>query len=173
MQVADHTAALYTIWVGLVFCLCTPFAVFAVDRCGRRALLLGGGGGMTACLVGLAASFARLRQTSAETAGVLPQLCIALLLGFVGCFSVSWGPIAWVVPSELIGTRLRAKVIAIGTVANWLADYAVVGTFLSLTKAIGEAGSFALYAGINAAAVVFVYLLVPETRGMALEEAAR
>ena len=56
--------------------------------------------------------------------------------------------------------------------AQWLADYAVVGSFLTLTNSVGEAGTFALYAVINAAAVLFVCRLVPETKGRQLEEAA-
>jgi hypothetical protein len=67
---------------------------------------------------------------------------------------------------------LRAKVVALGTVMNWTADYAVVGSFLSLNHALGEAGSFALYALINLGAFVFVWLLVPETKGRQLEDVA-
>ena len=73
----------------------------------------------------------------------------------------------------MIPYQLRAKVVAAGTVANWLADYAVVGSFLSLNHAVGEAGSFALFAAINALAVVFVLLCVPETKGLGIEEASR
>ena len=52
---------------------------------------------------------------------------------------------------------------------NWLADYAVVGSFLSLTNAVGEPGSFAVFAVVNLAAFVFVLLWVPETKGTTLE----
>ena len=59
--------------------------------------------------------------------------------------------------------------VALGTVLNWVADYAVVGSFLSLTNALGEAGGFATYAVINALAFAFVLCLVPETKGRVLE----
>ena len=94
------------------------------------------------------------------------------MLCYVAAFSISWGPVAWVVPSELVPSSLRAKVVAVGTVANWVADYLVVGTFLSLTNAAGDAGAFVVYAAINAAALAFVVLCVPETKGMELEESA-
>ena len=67
----------------------------------------------------------------------------------------------------------RAKVLAVGTVLNWIADYCVVGSYLSLSHAMGDAGSFGLFAVINGLAWLFVYLCVPETRGVALEAARR
>jgi len=96
-----------------------------------------------------------------------------LVLAYVAAFSFSWGPIPWVIPSELVHSHLRAKVVALGTVLNWVADWAVVGSFLSLNRTVGEAGSFAVYAIINAAAWLFVWLLVPETKGRQLEDLAR
>ena len=180
---------LYTVYVGLTFVVVTPFAIAAVDRCGRRWLLLLGGAGMTLSLGGLAAAYAALQgqqehayaittlassSASAEGASsALPVLCIFLVLSYVACFSFSWGPVAWVIPSEMIPYQLRAKVVAAGTVANWLADYAVVGSFLSLNHAVGEAGSFAIFAAINALAFAFVLLCVPETKGLGIEEASR
>jgi len=73
----------------------------------------------------------------------------------------------------MIPYHLRAKVIAAGTVANWVADYAVVGSFLSLNNAVGESGSFAIFACINAFAFMFVLICVPETKGLEIEEASR
>ena len=166
------TAAAYTILVGVVFCAVSPFAIAAVDRCGRRRLLILGGGLMTLSLGGLALATALLgERPEAADGGLLPPLCVGLVLLYVAAFSLSWGPVAWVLPSELVSTRLRARVVALGTVLNWTADYAVVGSFLSLNAAIGEAGSFALYALVNAAALLFVCLVVPETKGRPLEDA--
>ena len=73
------------------------------------------------------------------------------------------------VPSELLHYRVRAKVVAAGTVANWVSDYVVVATFPLLVGALGHAGSFAVYCVVNVLAVVFVYVFVPETKGMELE----
>jgi len=170
---ANPRANLYTILVGVVFCVVTPWTIVSIDRCGRRLLLLMGSALMTLSLMGLAVAFRQLEQGHAQAyGGTLPAMCVALVLTFVAAFSFSWGPVAWVIPSELIGSRLRAKVVALGTVMNWTADYAVVGSFLSLNHALGEAGSFALYALINLGAFVFVWLLVPETKGRQLEDVA-
>lgn len=180
-QGGNSQAAMYTIFVGVVFCVVTPFAIFAVDRCGRRCLLLAGGGLMAFALAGLSAAYSALQaQQAAATKhaaalsdhsnGWLPYLAVSLVLIYVAAFSFSWGPIAWIVPSEMITSRLRAKVVALGTVLNWLADWAVVGSFLTLSQALGEVGTFALYAVINVLAVAFVWLLVPETKGRHLED---
>ena len=148
-----------------------PVAVCIVDRFGRRFLLIAGGIGMTASLIVLAAAFGAGAAADAPPAWSAPA-SVASVLCYVAAFSISWGPVAWVVPSELVPSSLRAKVVAVGTVANWVADYLVVGTFLSLTNAAGDAGAFVVYAAINAAALAFVVLCVPETKGLELEESA-
>lgn len=179
---------LYTLMVGVVFVVVTPFAVAGVDRFGRRPLLLAGGCGMSASLLGLAVAYgvmdhsrgdvgdggsaqlgANVTAAASAMSAVAPALCVALLLLYVVFFSFSWGPIAWVVPSELLHYRVRAKVVAAGTVGNWISDYVVVATFPLLVGALGHAGSFAVYCAINVLAVCFVYIFVPETKGMELE----
>ena len=65
--------------------------------------------------------------------------------------------------------RIRARAVAAGTVANWIADYLVISTFLGLSDAVGDQGAFLLYCAINAAALAFVFFLVPETKGLELE----
>jgi hypothetical protein len=122
---------------------------------------------MTCSLCSLAVSYGVLQHT--EHTGAVGGICVASVLSFVAFFSFSWGPIAWIVPSELIPLRLRARVVAAGTVANWIADYLVISTFLGLTDTVGDQGAFMIYCGINAAATVFVFLLVPETKGLELE----
>ena len=64
-----------------------------------------------------------------------------------------------------VSLRLRARVVAAGTVCNWVADYLVISTFLGLTDSVGDQGAFLLYMAINAAAVCFVYFFVPPSGG--------
>jgi len=149
---------LYTVFVGLTFFLVTPFTVFYVDRVGRRGILLLGGLGMSFSLFAL--------SLSEKYDGGILSIVFALL--FVFCFSFSWGPIAWIIPSEMISTDLRARVISWGTVMNWIADYLVVSTFLSLKHALGSSGVFLFYCVVNIAATLFVYKFVRETKGMEL-----
>lgn len=74
----------------------------------------------------------------------------------------------WVLPSELVPLASRAKVVALGTVLNWLVDFAVVSSYLSLGRA-----AFPFYLAVNLAALAFVALCVPETKGLALEDSRR
>ena len=62
------------------------------------------------------------------------------------------------------------KVVAAGTVLNWVADYVVVASFPLLTSGVGHAGSFGVYCGVNVLAGLFVFFLVPETKGLELEQ---
>ena len=154
----DNNKLLYTIFVGLTFFCVTPFTVLFVDRIGRRPILLLG------CL-GMSISLLLLAISEKYEGGILSVVCA---LPFVFCFSFSWGPIAWVIPSEMISTKLRARVISWGTVLNWIADYLVVSTFLSLKHALGSSGVFLFYCAINVAALLFVFKFVPETKGISL-----
>ena len=72
---------------------------------------------------------------------------------------------------ELFPTPVRAKAMALGMFLNWLSDYAVVGSWLSLTELCGgPGGGLMAYDGVNLAAVAFFFLCVPETGGRSLED---
>ncbi|KAL1514827.1 hypothetical protein AB1Y20_003912 [Prymnesium parvum] len=157
---------LYTILVGCILCVVSPLSIGLVDRYGRRPLLLVGAGGMSASLLGLAVAYGQLTAD----AGALRGVCVTFVLLFVAFFSFSWGPIAWVIPSELLPIHLRARAVAAGTVANWIADYLVVSTFLSLADAVSYEGAWALYCAINTIAFGFVIFFVKETKGLELEQ---
>eukprot|EP00466_Bigelowiella_natans_P001966 jgi/Bigna1/80146/fgenesh1_pg.68_\ len=95
-------------------------------------------------------------------------------------FSISWGPVAFCIPSELVPSHLRARVVALAAVANWIADYGVVATYLSLIENLGESGAFFIYGILNVLAFVFVFWAsvyfsasVPETKDLSLEDASK
>ena len=101
-----------------------------------------------------------------EAAGWLALLGV---LGFIAMFSVSWGIVAWIIPEELMPLHLRANAIGLCVISNWVADYFTVATWLSITTAVSAAGGCLFYTVINAGALWFVWAMVPETRGVALE----
>ena len=84
-------------------------------------------------------------------------------------FSISWGIVAWIIPEELMPLHLRANAIGLCVISNWVADYFTVATWLSITTAVSAAGGCLFYTVINAGALWFVWAMVPETRGIALE----
>jgi len=154
----QQTSLLCTIFAGLIMVAFTAFTVAVVDRVGRRPLLLIGSAGMTLSLTLLA-----LPLGFGTTKNIL---CV---MGYIASFSLSLGPIAWVIPAELVSSRIRAQVLSLGAVLNWVTDYGVVSTYLSLSAYAGIKGAFGVYALINLAVLMFLILCIPETAGITLD----
>jgi SP family galactose:H+ symporter-like MFS transporter len=156
---------LATAGVGVVNVGFTVLAIRLMDRVGRRPLLLIGVAGQIVGLAILGAAF-QLHQLAA----VIGYIAIISLAIYVGAFAVGLGPVFWLMISEIYPLRVRGAAMSIATFANWGLNLAVAVTFLTLVGAIGRPGTFWLYAVIGIAAWVFIYRLVPETRGRSLEE---
>jgi sugar porter (SP) family MFS transporter len=162
-----------TLWaVGVVNVLATLIAVAWVDKFGRRPLLLTGLVGMGVSLGAVGLSFVAMDNT-AETAtsttvgGIVTVLALVV---FIASFAFSMGPIVWTLISEIYPNRVRGRAISVATAANWLAAFLVAQFFLSLVDAIGESTTFFLFAALCVVSFVFVWRLVPETKGRSLEE---
>src|ERR1017187_3094540 len=160
----DASALLANMTVGAVNLLCTVAAMFLVDRAGRRPLLLWACGGMALSLTALVAGI-QLHGPAA--------LFLIFVLLYVACFAVGMGPGVWIVMSEVFPTRVRGRAMSVATVCLWAACLLVTSTFLSLVNALTISGAFLLYAGISAAAFIFIWRAVPETKGRTLEEIER
>jgi MFS family permease len=100
-------------------------------------------------------------------------IVLAAILAYVGSFSVGLGPGVWVVISELFPTRIRGRAMSIATVSLWLAGILVAATFLSLVEAAGSTGAFWLYAATSVVNFLFIWRVMPETKGRSLEEIER
>jgi MFS family permease len=155
-----QTALLATVLVGVVNVVVTVLALWLIDRVGRRPLLIGGLSGMGLALVILGASFVTQQG----------NLGLAALLGFVAFFAVSLGPVAWLIISEVYPEGIRGRAMGIATFSNWLCNYVVSLTFLSLIQEFGTAGTFWIYAFICFLGLWFVIKLVPETKGKTFEQ---
>jgi sugar porter (SP) family MFS transporter len=164
-------ATLYA--VGAVNVLATFIAVAWVDRFGRRPLLLTGLVGMTVSLAAVGASFAALEKrpeggaTSTTVGGIVTVLALVV---FIASFAFSMGPIVWTLISEIYPNRVRGRAISVATAVNWLAAFLVAQFFLSVVDAIGESTTFFVFAALCVVSFVFVWHLVPETKGRSLEE---
>jgi sugar porter (SP) family MFS transporter len=164
-------ATLYA--VGAVNVLATFIAVAWVDRFGRRPLLLTGLVGMTVSLAAVGMSFAALENqpeggTTSTTVGGI--VTVVALVVFIASFAFSMGPIVWTLISEIYPNRVRGRAISVATAVNWLAAFLVAQFFLSIVDAIGESTTFFLFAALCVVSFVFVWRLVPETKGRSLEE---
>ncbi|PKI58794.1 hypothetical protein CRG98_020784 [Punica granatum] len=161
---------LATVAVGVSKTVCILISTFYLDRLGRRPILLASVGGMVLSLVTLASVLAVINSHPDEKLMWAIVLCIAMVLTFVGSFSMGLGPIAWVYSSEIFPLRLRAQGSGICVAVNRLMSGINSMTFLSLYKAISISGAFFLFASIAAASWVFFFTLLPETRGRTLED---
>lgn len=145
--------------------LATFVAVLFVDRVGRRVLLIGGMGVMAAALTAL--GFALV------VPGVLtsyPWIVVALLMVYIIGFAIGLGPVFWLLIAEIYPTYIRGTSMSISTIANWAANLLVSVTFLTAVGALGQAGTFWMFAGITLVAIAFAWVFVPETKNMSLEQ---
>ena len=158
--------------VGLV----TSFLVaILVDRLGRRVFLLSSSALVTLGLTGLGIFF---KINSDLDANNIPDdhspraswLALASLVTFMAGFALGWGPIAYMVVSEVVPTRARATVGGIGTALNWTIAFLVTYLFHDFNLALSYYGTFWLYASFSLASLIFVAVFLPETKGRTLEE---
>jgi SP family galactose:H+ symporter-like MFS transporter len=165
-----HTEAQlwFTAIVGLVNVLATLIAIFLVDKWGRKPILYTG---FSVMAIGLGVVGTMMHL------GIVTQperlFTVAMLLVFIVGFAMSAGPLIWILCSEVQPIKGRDFGIAISTLTNWVANFVVGFTFLSLLNNFGHAQTFWLYAGFNVVFLVITFFLIPETKGVTLEHIER
>ena len=82
-------------------------------------------------------------------------------------------PIPWAVNAEIYPMRVRSTCVALGTTANWVVNFLVAASFLSLQRLIGRPGTFWLYGGVAVLGAGWLGLTMPETAGRSLEQIER
>ncbi|KAL3574450.1 hypothetical protein D5086_025063 [Populus alba] len=140
-------------------------AIFLIDKLGRKPLLYVSTIGMTICLFSIGVTLTFIGQGQVGIA-----MAILFVCSNVAFFSVGIGPVCWVLTSEIFPLRLRAQAAALGAVGNRVCSGLVAMSFLSVTRAISVGGTFFVFSVISAISVLFVYALVPETKGKSLEQ---
>ncbi|KAJ8359187.1 hypothetical protein SKAU_G00157120 [Synaphobranchus kaupii] len=105
--------------------------------------------------------------------GIVNWIILISMMAYVSAYSVGFGPMTWLILSEIFPAGLRGRAFAFTNCFNWAANVLVTFTFLNIIDALGLPWTFMLY-GINGvAAVVFIYFMLPETKGKSLEEIDR
>ena len=160
MGATGDVSMIQTVVMGIVNIIFTVVAIFTVDKVGRRPLLIIGSLGM---MVGMAA-LSILSFTNAIGIAALVFIII-----YTASFMMSWGPVCWVLISEIFPNTIRSQAVAIAVAAQWVSNFAVSATFPSLSGwSIG--GTYAIYAVMSLLSAIFVWKCVPETKGKSLEE---
>jgi len=88
---------------------------------------------------------------------------------YTAAFMMSWGPICWVLISEIFPNTIRGKAVAIAVAAQWIANFVVSSTFPSL-EAFSITFTYVLYGVMSVLSAIFVWKMVPETKGKTLED---
>jgi SP family arabinose:H+ symporter-like MFS transporter len=147
--------------IGTVNVLFTIVAMIFLDRWGRRAILMIASGGMAVALTFLVIGF---------NVGVSPLLMLASILLYVAFFALGMGPGPWLIISEIFPTKVRGRAASIATSTLWSGTLLVTFTFLTLVKILNLWGTFAIYGALSALCCIFVWKMVPETKGRTLEQ---
>ena len=144
-------------------------ACFLVDRVGRRVLLLTASFGMTMSLLALGMYF-QVFSGHSVPADKISWLSILSVVVLGLTFSFAWGPMPWLVISEIFPLRVRGLACSFASIVFWATLFTVTKTYRYLTEALSIQGVYWLYAGFCFIGFVFVYLILPETKGKTLEE---
>ena len=160
-----------TVFMGVINILFTLVAIFTVEKLGRKPLLICGSLGMALGAFGVALTFGH--------AG-MEMVTAASLLVYSASFMFSWGPITWVLIAEIFPNTIRGAAVAIAVAFQWIFNFIVSSTFvpmfnmhLSEGDDFGHWFTYGLYGIICVIAALFVWRLVPETKGKTLEDMSR
>lgn len=162
MGLNTSSSMLQTIGIGLVNVIATFIAIGLVDKVGRKRFLLAGSCIMGIALIIVAACF---RYKYFDN-----YIVLIGMLAYVAAFGCTLGAVTWVYLSEIFPNRIRGLAMSIATLALWLADFVVAGSFPVMTKHLGTPLTLFCYAVLCAIAFVYMLLKVKETKGRSLEE---
>ena len=155
------TALWANVMIGAINFIATILGMSLIDRAGRKPLLMSAFAGMALSLVAISAAI------HFQASGLM---VLIFVLTYVTCFAVGVGTGTWVIMTEICPARIRGRAMSVATIALWCGTLLVTLTFLSLVSALSAPGTFLLYALVAIAAFLFVWRLVPETKGRTLEE---
>ncbi|MBQ7468650.1 MAG: D-xylose transporter XylE [Bacteroidales bacterium] len=160
---------LFTVIMGVINITFTLVAVFSVEKLGRKPLLITGSIGMAIGAICVALSNVVAMPAFVPVAGIMI---------YSACFMFSWGPICWVYISEIFPNTIRSQATAIAVAFQWIFNFIVSSTFVpmynmklgSMGDSFGHFFAYALYGVICIGAAIFVWKIVPETKGKTLED---
>lgn len=158
----------FTVFMGVINILFTLVAVFTVERLGRKPLLIYGSVGMALGAFGVAVTFG--------TPG-LEMVTAASIMVYSASFMFSWGPICWVLIAEIFPNTIRGAAVAVAVAFQWIFNFIVSSSFVPMFNMhltpgddFGHWFTYGLYGLVCVLAALFVWRLVPETKGKTLED---
>lgn len=153
-----------TVFNGIVNLGFTCVAIFTVEKLGRKPLLIVGSLGMALGAIGVAITFGNPS---------MQLFCMVSIMVYSASFMFSWGPICWVLIAEVFPNTIRGAAVAIAVAFQWIFNWIVSTSFVPLANSMGYWFTYGLYGVICIIAAIFVWKLVPETKGKTLEDMTR
>ena len=160
---SNQDALFITIFIGLINFLMTFVALVFVDKLGRKPLLFLG-------LFGMLASLLVLSSVFVLDFPFVKYLAIISCAIYILCFSMSLGPIGLLLISEVFPLRYRGSAMSVAIISNFIFNFIVTGLFPILFTKLGGCITFLIFALICILSILFVCFVVPETKGISLEE---
>ncbi|MBU2951511.1 D-xylose transporter XylE [Tamlana agarivorans] len=160
MGAAKDASMLQTIIMGLINVVFTVVAIMTVDKWGRKPLLITGSIGMA---IGMIAISILAFQN------IIGMATLVFIIVYTASFMMSWGPICWVLISEIFPNKIRSQAIAIAVAAQWAANFFISSTYPPMME-FSSGGTYLFYGIMSILSAIFVWKMVPETKGKTLEE---
>ena len=150
-----------TVFNGIVNLGFTCVAIFTVEKLGRKPLLIVGSLGMALGAIGVAITFGNPS---------MQLFCMVSIMVYSASFMFSLGPICWVLIADVFPNTIRGAAVAIAVAFQWIFNWIVSTSFVPLANSMGYWFTYGLYGVICIIAAIFVWKLVPETKGKTLED---
>ena len=160
MGAAKDASMLQTIIMGLINVIFTIVAIITVDKWGRKPLLISGSIGMAVCMIAI---------SILAFNNVIGISTLVFIIIYTASFMMSWGPICWVLISEIFPNKIRGQAIAISVAAQWAANFFISSTYPPMME-FNSGGTYLFYGLMSVLSAFFVWKMVPETKGKSLEE---
>lgn len=160
MGAGKDASMLQTVIMGLVNVVFTVVAILTVDKWGRKPLLITGSIGMAIGMFAISVlSFNNIIGVST----------LVFIIVYTASFMMSWGPICWVLISEIFPNKIRGQAVAIAVAAQWAANYLISSTYPAMMEFSGGM-TYGFYGLMAVLSAIFVWKMIPETKGKSLEE---
>ncbi|XP_057535071.1 sugar transporter ERD6-like 7 [Amaranthus tricolor] len=166
-EMAGFSPSVGTVIYALLQVVITGIGATLIDKAGRKPLLLFSAVGLViGCILAAIAFYLRAHDTSEKAAAIL---AVTGILVYISAFSVGMGAVPWVVMSEIFPINVKGVAGSLATLVNWFGAWLISYTFNFLME-WNSCGTFIIYALINAASIIFVIMVVTETKGRTLEQ---
>jgi SP family xylose:H+ symportor-like MFS transporter len=160
MGAGKDASMMQTVVMGLINVVFTVIAIVTVDKVGRKPLLIIGSIGMAIGMIAISAlSFLNIIGIGT----------LVFIIVYTASFMMSWGPICWVLIAEIYPNQIRGRAVALAVAAQWTANYLISSTYPAMMEFSGGM-TYGFYGLMSILSAIFVWRMVPETKGKTLEE---